>query len=212
MNPKEIHYENLAETMIKQLEKRNMKGYYCKNASDAATLALSLVQPNQTVAFGGSMTLNEIDLIDKLNSRSDIHLLNRNTAKTPQEAETIMFQSFQSDCYFMSTNAITTQGELINVDGNGNRVASLICGPKKVVVIAGINKVVPTVEDGLRRIHLLAAPANCVRLNCKTPCSKTGICLDCHSDDCICANTVITRHSRKKDRILVILVGEELGY
>ena len=212
MNPKDIYNEHLADSIMKQLDKRNMKGYFCRNASDAVTLALSLVQPNQTVAFGGSMTLNEIGLINKLSSRSDIHLLNRNTAKTPQEAEAIMYQSFQADCYFMSTNAITTQGELVNIDGNGNRVASLIFGPKKVIVIAGMNKVVPNVEDGIRRVHLVASPANCVRLNCKTPCSKTGICLDCHSEDCICANTVVTRHSRKKDRIQVILVGEELGY
>lgn len=212
MNPKDLHYQNQAETIIKQLEKRNMKGFYCRHSSDAVTLALSLVQCNQTVAFGGSMTLSEIGLLEKLNCRSDIRFLNRNLAKTTQEAEAIMFQSFQSDCYFMSTNAITTQGELINIDGNGNRVASLIYGPKKIIIIAGMNKVVPTVEDGIRRIHLIAAPTNCNRLNCKTPCYKTGVCSDCHSDDCICANTVITRHSRKKDRIQVILVGEELGY
>ena len=112
----------------------------------------------------------------------------------------------------MSTNAITKEGELINVDGVGNRVACLINGPEHVLVITGMNKVVPTVEDGIRRVRNIAAPPNSIRVGSKTPCSVTGFCSDCQSDDCICSQTVITRRSMKPGRITVILVGEEYGF
>ena len=112
----------------------------------------------------------------------------------------------------MSTNAITTDGQLVNIDGTGNRVAALIWGPKQVIVLAGMNKVCPTLEDAYRRVKNIASPPNCIRLNRKTPCAATGICGDCLSPDCICSQTVLTRRSGIPGRIKVILIGEQLGY
>ena len=206
------NYENQAKTVIKALEKRNMRGYYCPDCATAVKLADELVPKNATASFGGSMTLSESGVMDMLKNRDDIHLIDRSKAKTPEETKQMYRDAFSSDVYFMSTNAITLDGELINIDGNGNRVAALIYGPDKVVMIVGMNKLVSTVEDAVNRVRDIAAPANGVRLNKQTPCTTTGFCHDCFSPECMCSHTVITRRCYTADRIHVILVGESLGY
>lgn len=205
-------YEVQAATIIKALEKRNMKGYYCPDCASAVKQASELIPDGASVSFGGSMSLGESGVMDMLRSRTDIRLLDRSKAKTPEETKKLYHDALSSDVYFMSSNAITLDGELINIDGNGNRVAALIYGPERVVLIVGMNKVTPTVEDGIRRVHNIATPANCIRLNKQTPCAATGVCHDCLSPDCICSQTVITRRSSVPERIIVILVGEALGY
>ncbi|MGN0345012.1 MAG: lactate utilization protein [Lachnospiraceae bacterium] len=205
-------YEQQAQSVIKALEKRNMRGYYCSDCASAVNLADELIPANATVAFGGSVSVNESGVMDMLQERSDIHLIDRSKAKTPEETKQMYRDAFSSDVYFMSTNAITMDGELINIDGNGNRAAALIYGPDKIVMIVGMNKLVSSVEEGINRIHNLAAPANGVRLNKQTPCAVTGFCHDCLSPDCMCSHTVITRRCYTPDRIHVILVGETLGY
>lgn len=205
-------YEVQAATIIKALEKRNMKGYYCPDCAAAVKQAGELISGGATVAFGGSMSLSECGIMDMLRNRPDIRLLDRSKAKTPGEARQIYHDALNSDVYFMSSNAITLDGELVNIDGTGNRVAALIYGPERVVLIVGMNKVVPAVADGIRRVHNIATPANCIRLDKQTPCAATGVCHDCLSPDCICSQTVITRRSGVPDRIHVILVGEPLGY
>ena len=141
--------------------------------------------------------------------RDDYEYIDRKSAKTPEESRALYGRIVTADYFLMSTNAITREGELINVDGVGNRVACLINGPEHVLVIAGMNKVVPTLEDGIRRVRNIAAPPNSILVGSKTPCSVTGFCADCQSEDCICCQTVITRRSMKPGRITVILVGEE---
>lgn len=205
-------YEVQAKTIIKALEKRNMKGYYCEDCASAVKLAEELVPAGSTVSFGGSMSLSDCGVMDMLRNRSDIRLIDRSKAQTPEETKQMYRDSFSADVYFMSTNAITLDGELINIDGNGNRVAALIYGPDKVVMVVGMNKLVSTVEDGINRVSDIAAPANGVRLNKQTPCAVTGFCHDCLSPDCMCSHTVITRRCFTPDRIHVILVGETLGY
>lgn len=205
-------YENQANTVIKALEKRNMRGYFCEDCASAVKLAEELVPAGSTVSFGGSMSLSESGVMDMLKNRNDINLIDRSKAQTPEETRQMYRDSFSADVYFMSTNAITLDGELINIDGNGNRVAALIYGPDKVVIIAGMNKLVSTVEDGINRVSDIAAPANGVRLNKHTPCATTGFCHDCFSPECMCSHTVITRRCGTPDRIHVILVGEALGY
>lgn len=212
MNPKETYYERCADTLIEKLKKRRMDGFYCKTKEEAAALALSFLQEGDTVSFGGSMTLAETGLLDCLRTKKDISLLDRSAAKTPKEVEEIYAKTFFADAYFMSTNAITLDGELVNIDGNGNRAAALIWGPRQVIILAGMNKVCPTLTDAYRRAKEIAAPPNCVRLNKKTPCAATGSCGDCYGDDCICSQTVITRRSGAPGRIKVILIGEVLGY
>lgn len=212
MEPKKIFYENQAKTIIENLQKRHIEGCYCPTEVDAVQKAMELVAPGSSVSFGGSMTLSESGIMDALTKRDDITLLDRSKASTPEETQKIYRDVFSCDCYLMSTNAITLDGELVNIDGNGNRVAALIFGPAKVIIACGMNKVTKNVEEAISRVHNIAAPPNCNRLGLKTPCAMTGKCADCLSPDCICSQTVITRYSRTPGRIQVLLIGEELGY
>lgn len=211
MTPKQITYENQGSTIIKALAKRNITGHYFHTSIEAVNFINSFIQDNSSVTWGGSMTINEIGLLDQLHNR-ELNLLDRSSAKSSEEIGIIYREAFNADYYLMSTNAITMDGKLVNIDGNGNRVAALIFGPKQVLVVAGINKISLDEAAGIQRAHNIAAPKNTVRLNSKTPCSTNGQCYDCLVEDCICCHTVITRNSRHKNRIHVILIGEELGY
>ncbi|MCD8152187.1 MAG: lactate utilization protein [Clostridiales bacterium] len=212
MTPKQQYYENTANTIIRNLEKRRMEGYYCPTAAKAADLAMSLIQAGATVGTGGSMTLEECGIMERLRAREDITFLDRAAGKTPEEVTDLLHRMLLGDVLLMSTNAITLDGELVNIDGSGNRLAALCYGPEKVIVVAGINKVAPDIPSAYRRVKDIAAPPNCVRLEKNTPCSHTGRCGECLGDDCICSQIVITRRSHVAKRICVILVGEELGY
>lgn len=212
MTPAETYYENLAKTTMKNLEKRHFECHYCKTAEEAVTLASELVPSDSTVSFGGSMTLAESGMADALRQRDDITLLDRSKAGTPEEVKEIYHKSLNADYYFMSSNAITAEGELVNIDGTGNRVGALIYGPEHVIILAGMNKVSPTLEEAVSRIKNVASPLNANRLNRNTPCAATGLCADCLGPDCICSHTVITRKSAPEKRIKIILIGEPLGY
>jgi L-lactate utilization protein LutB len=211
MTPRKEYYENTSKTLIKQFEKRRIEAYYCDDKEQAKRKILELIADGSTVSWGGAMTLREIDLFDSLKN-GNYNLLDRSTASTSEEVAEIYHKALSSDYYLMSSNAITLDGKLVNIDGNGNRVDALIYGPRNVIVVAGMNKVVLDEDAALKRVRNEASPINTVRLNMKTPCSITGKCADCLSDDCICCQTVITRMSRVPNRIKVILVGEELGY
>lgn len=212
MTPAETYFENLAKTTMKNLEKRHFECHYCKTAEEAVTLASELVPSDSTVSFGGSMTLAESGMADALRQRDDITLLDRSKAGTPEEVKEIYHKSLNADYYFMSSNAITAEGELVNIDGTGNRVGALIYGPEHVIILAGMNKVSPTLEEAVSRVKNVASPLNANRLNRNTPCAATGLCADCLSPDCICSHTVITRKSAPEKRIKIILIGEPLGY
>lgn len=211
MSVKKEYYENLAKTVLKGLEKRFMEGYYCETKEEAKELALSLIPDGSSASFGGSMTLEETGILKELRTRTDITLYDRASASNREEVEQILHDALSCDYYLMSSNAITTDGELVNIDGNGNRVAALIYGPKNVIIVAGMNKIAKNVEEGMSRVRNTASPQNCIRLNIPTPCSKTGMCANCISHT-ICDQIVITRASRVPKRIKVILVGEELGF
>lgn len=212
MTPKQQYYENTAKTILKTFDKRGFEGCYCATCEEAVEKALSYVEPGMSVSFGGSMSLAESRTMDALKARDDITLLDRSEAKTPEEIKDIYHRALCCDCYFMSTNAITLDGELVNTDGTGNRVAALVYGPDNVVILAGMNKVASNLEEAHLRVKNVASPPNCIRLNRNTPCAATGKCHDCFSDDCICSHTVVTRRCAQKGRIKIILVGEELGY
>lgn len=201
-----------AETIIKNLEKRNMEGYFVQTKEEAVRLIMErFLTPGKSVCFGGSVTLSESGLMDAL-KQGECIVYDRTAAKTPEETREMKANMINSDYFLMSTNAITLDGELVNIDGYANRVSFLCYGPDQVIVLAGMNKVVSSVEDGIRRVRDMASPPNTVRLNKNTPCAKTGRCGDCYSDDCICSQIVITRRSGVKNRIRVVLVAEELGY
>lgn len=212
MDPKKEYYAKIAETIIKNLKLRRMEGYYCETAKDALNLVMGMLPSESSVSFGGSMTLAETGILDKLRSRTDITLYDRSTCTTPEEIQAVYRQAFSCNSYLMSTNAITVNGELINIDGNANRVAALCYGPDQVIVVAGVNKIVSDVESGYKRVKDIASPQNGIRLERNTPCSINGKCGDCWGDGCMCSQTVITRRSSIVNRIKVVLVGETLGY
>lgn len=211
MTPVQTYYENLAASMIKKMEKRGFEGYYCPDSKSAVEKALSLMETGSTISWGGSMTLVETGLLQELDPEK-YNILDRDKYTTPEEKKECYRKAFAADYFLMSTNAITADGELVNVDGNGNRVAMLVYGPEHVILMVGMNKVEPNLQAAIDRVHAKAAPPNALRLGLKTPCALTGSCADCLSPDCICAQTVITRYNRSKGRIKVILIGETLGY
>ncbi len=212
MDNRKLYYEKLAATVIAGLAKRQMDGYYFPTAKEAKEKALSMVTENALVSFGGSMTLVQTGLLDELKSTPSIRLIDRGKASTEEEIDRAYRQSFLADAYFMSSNAITSDGVLVNIDGRGNRVAALIYGPKEVIILAGMNKITPSVEEAVSRVRNAATPPNCIRLSKQTPCAATGACSDCLSSDCICNQIVITRRSGVKGRIKVLLIGESYGF
>ncbi|MGN0437854.1 MAG: lactate utilization protein [Lachnospiraceae bacterium] len=209
---KKTFYKNQAESIIHKLKARKMDGYYCDTITEAEKKVLELIgEPGKSVGYGGSMTIDDSDLKSKI-AAAGHDLIEREKLNQTSEGEAeCKSRLINADTFLMSTNAITLDGELINIDGIGNRVAFLIYGPKQVIVIAGMNKVVANVEDGIRRVRNFASPPNTVRLNCDTPCAVTGQCADCLTNS-ICCQIVTTRVSRIPGRIKVILVGEALGY
>ena len=211
MNPRQMHYETLAGTIIKNLARRRMEGYYCATVEDAEKMAFSFLTPGCTVSFGGSMTLEDTGMLTALRHDPGITLLDRAQAKTPEETKKIYHDALSSDFYFMSTNAITKDGELVNIDGTGNRLAALCFGPKQVLVLCSAGKIQPPTETAVSRARNTAAPANALRFGGKTPCAADGLCHNCLSPDCICNQILLTRACRPAGRIHVFLIGEELG-
>lgn len=211
MSVKNDYYKTKAENLIKNFARRNIEGYFAESSEAARKKVLELIKENSSVSWGGSMTLKEIGVFPKLKA-GDYKLLDRATAKNSAEKEAIYHQALNADYYLMSSNAITQSGKLVNVDGNGNRLAALIYGPKNVIIVAGMNKVTVDEESAVKRVRNQAAPANSIRLEQNTPCAKTGYCNSCQVEDTICCQTVITRRSRQDGRIKVILVAEELGF
>lgn len=211
MTPLEKYYSIKGNKVVIAMEKRNMEAYYCNTKENALKKAMEIIATGSIVSWGGSQTISQIGLIDEL-KRGNYNLLDRDLAKTPEQANDIYRKAFYADYYLTSSNAITIDGKLINMDGNGNRVAAIMYGPKNVIVILGMNKIESDESQAIKRVRSIAAPINAIRLNKNTPCVSTGNCHDCKEDDCICCNLVITRMSKIKNRIKVIIVGEELGY
>ncbi len=203
-------YDKLGQSVVKALNGRYFEAYYCPDMQAACEKLLSLIPETDTVAWGGSQTLAEIGAQDALRMRGQ-SLIDRDTAKTPEERNTLMRQALTADTFLMSSNAITEDGQLVNMDGNGNRVAALIYGPRQVIVVAGLNKVAKDLEAAIARVRGTAAPTNAQRFNINTPCKVTGTCADCKCPDSICANMVVTRLCKPNGKIKVILVGENLG-
>ena len=198
----------LAQKVIKGLQSRNMSGYYAPDKEAALSLALSLIPVGSTVTMGGGMSVHEIGLVDALKS-GDYRFIDRDAVEDKRAA---MLAAYDADVFLASCNAITEDGVLVNIDGNSNRVSAIAQGPKKVLFIVGMNKVCPDPDAALKRARNVAAPTNAQRFGLSTPCAKTGSCMDCKSPDTICCQFLITRFSRHKDRIHVILVNDSLGF
>ena len=200
--------DKLAEKIIAGLASRNMSGYYVHSKEEALNKALALIPEGSSVTKGGSMSVLEIGL-DKALREGNYSYCDRDAAADKRAAELF---AYSADVYLGSTNAITEDGVLINIDGNSNRVSAYAYGPKKLILIVGMNKVVADVDAAMKRARNEAATINVQRFGLNTPCSKTGACIDCKSPDTICCQFLITRFSRHKDRIHVILVNDNLGF
>lgn len=203
--------ELLGATVIKNLAKRNMEAYYCATKEEALQKALELIPETDVVTWGGSVTIEEIGLLAAVKERNPV--IDRDTATSLEEKVELMRKGLTCDTFIMSTNAMSEDGVLVNIDGNGNRVASLIFGPKQVVIIVGVNKITKDLDSAVARARSTAAPVNAQRFaGIRVPCAQTGVCANCNAPDCMCCQVVITRHSRQAGRIKVIIVGENLGF
>lgn len=209
--PVQMRYDKAGPKVAAALEKRHFQAQYVSTREEAVQQLLQWVGLDDVVSWGGSETLKVIGAQEAVR-QAGRKLIDRDTAKTPQERVEMMRQALLCDTFLMSSNAVTEDGQLVNLDGNGNRVGALCYGPRQVIVVVGMNKVVPTVKDAVSRVRHTAAPANVQRFaGNRTPCMETGLCADCVSEDCICAQLVISRVCRPAGRIRVILVGEDLG-
>ena len=198
----------LAQTVIKGLKSRNMSGYYATNREEALSIALSLIPEGSTATMGGGMSVYEIGLVDKLKT-GNYHFIDRDAIADKRAA---LLAAYDADVFLASANAITNDGILVNIDGNANRVSAIAQGPKKVILIVGMNKVCDNLDGAMKRARNVAAPINAQRFGLSTPCTKTGTCMDCKSPDTICCQFLITRFSRHPERIHVILVNDSLGF
>lgn len=201
----------LGERIIKGLESRNMEGFYAETKEEALQKALELIPEGSTVAWGGSMSVAEIGL-KKVICEGNYKAFNRDDAPNREEKRKIELASYDADFFLASANAISEDGVMVNVDGFGNRVSAIAAGPRNVLMIVGMNKVVKDVENAVSRARNEAAPVNVQRFGLDTPCAKSGVCFDCKSPDCICCQILITRFSRVPKRIKVILVNDVLGF
>ena len=211
--------ESIKQT-IKALTANNMEPFYVKTKEEAKELVSSLLTKGETVSCGGSVTLAETGIFNMLKN-GDYNFLDRSKeGLTLEDVNKIYRDTFSADTYLTSTNALTENGELINVDGNANRVSAITFGPKNVIVVVGANKIVKNIEDGIKRVKQIAAPLNTKRLGKNTPCSKTGVCVGingsladgCNSPDRICCDYVISAYQRQKNRTKVVICEESLGY
>ena len=213
MNPAtKKRYDLLGPRVAEACRRRNFEAYYCADKEEVLSLLLSLIPKDHTVSWGGSETLFELGVIEAV-KENGYAVIDRATASSPEERIELMRKALLSDTYLMSANAVSEEGTLVNVDGNGNRVAAMMFGPKSVIAVVGMNKVVRDTDAAILRARTIAAPMNIQRFDAlNTPCKASGFCADCKSADCICSYVTVTRMCRPKGRIKVIFVGENLGF
>ena len=211
MTPQEQRNELLAKTIIKNLQRRHIEGFYCPSGEEAVKKVSELIADGSTVTWGGTMTVRDLGIPEHLKSRGTLEVIDRDLAETLEERQAMYLRAFSADVYLSSVNAISEDGVIVNIDGAGNRVAAITWGPKKVIFVIGLNKVTQTVEAALSRARGTASPINSARFDIKTPCKADGVCHNCNSPECICNYVHFLRNS-PKGRHTVILVGENLGY
>ena len=210
--PKEIFYEKRGAQLVKNLKSRHFDAYYCATKEGALAKALELIPEGSSVGWGGTMTAVGMGLLDALRN-GNYKALDRDKCATMEEREQLQRQVFFADAFVTGANALSLDGQMVNIDGTGNRVAPIIYGPKSVIVVAGMNKVEDTLADAMTRARTIAAPMNKQRFEAlQTPCAVTGSCADCKSVQSICNQIVITRNCRPEGRIKFIIIGEDMGF
>lgn len=212
MTPNEQRNERLGAKMVKAMQRRHFDAYYCATASEAKAKVNELIPDGACVTWGGTMTVRDMDIPKMLQERGTLKVWDRDKVETPEEKQEMYLRAFQADYYLSSANAITEDGVIVNIDGNGNRVAAITWGPQHVIFVVGMNKVAQDPEAALKRARSTAAPINAARFDIQTPCQLDGQCHNCNSPQSICNYIHFLRNSSKPGRIIVILVGENLGY
>lgn len=208
--PKQMYYEKRGQILVKNLQARHFEAYYCADKEAALKKALELIPEGSSVGWGGTMSCAQIGLMQALRA-GNYRPMDRALAKTPEEQEQMMREMLLADVFLTSANGMSLDGQMVNIDGTGNRVAAIVYGPKSIIVVAGMNKVEDTLEAAVTRARTVAAPMNNQRFGNDNPCSVTGACGNCKNEKCICNQILITRNCRPVGRIKFILVGEELG-
>lgn len=203
--------QKLAKRAVENFKKRHFDAYYCETKADALKTALSLIPEDHTVSWGGCMSMVEIGLAEALTDRGQ-PILDRAKAQTPEESREMMRSALLCDSYILSANGASLDGQLVNIDGNGNRVAALCYGPRQILVILGVNKLAPDLDGAIKRARSIAAPTNAQRFDVSTPCKQTGSCADCLCPDSICCQIIITRLCRPAGRIKLLVIAEDLGF
>ena len=209
--PMEWHRETLGKKVCEALKKNKFSSEYLPTAAETRSRVLELINPGSSVGFGGSMTISALDLTGELEKRG-CTILDHGKAPTLEAKTAIRQKQLTCDCFLCSSNAVTLDGQLINIDGTGNRVAAMIYGPKQVILVVGYNKITSDLNSALERIELLAAPVNNKRLNLPNPCTKNGTCMDCSSDSRICNVTTILHKKPTQSNLTILVVGEDMGY
>ena len=210
-DPRQLYYNKRGEILVKNLKSRHFDAYYCENKEDALAKAIELIPKGASVAWGGALSADQIGLTEAVRS-GNYHVIDRSAGKTPEEQKEIVKNWLFSDVFLTGANALSLDGQMVSIDGTGNRVAAICYGPDTVLVSAGMNKVEDTLDAAINRARTVAAPMNKQRFQNLTPCGITGVCADCKSEGCICNQIVITRHCRPVGRIKFIIVGEDLGF
>ena len=208
---KSLFYKKRGEILVKNLQSRHFDAYYCATKEEALSKALDLIPKDATVGWGGAYSAMQIGLMDALN-KGPYRTIDRDKCKTQEEKQQAAKDCFSADVFLTGANALSLDGQMVNIDGNGNRIGAVIYGPTSVLVIAGMNKVEENLDAAIRRARTVEAPINEQRFLGNTPCAVTGVCADCKSENCICNHIVVTRHCRPVGRIKFILVGEDLGF
>ena len=211
LTQRKMQYDKAGAKVAEALNKRYFEAYYCSDRAAALEKILELIPQDHVVSWGGAATVDELGVKEALRQRGQA-VIDRDTAKDAQERQQMLKQALTCDTFLMGSNAISADGQLVNIDGTGNRVAALCFGPTQVVVVAGMNKVVGDLDGAMRRAREVAAPMNAQRFPLKTPCVANGLCGDCKGPDSICAQIVTTRLCKPAGRIKVVLVGEDLGF
>ena len=205
------YYEKRAQVLVKNLKSRHFEAYYCPDSASALAKALELIPEGASVGWGGALSAQQIGLIDAVKS-GNFAAIDRDAATTPEERTQALKRCLTADVFLCGANALSLDGQMVNIDGTGNRVAAIAYGPDTILVIAGMNKVCDTLDDAVTRARTVAAPMNKQRFPFETPCEVTGACADCKSEESICNQILITRNCRPAGRIKFVLVGEELGF
>lgn len=211
LTPRKMQYDKAGPKVAEALNKRYFEAYYCSDRAAALEKILELIPQDHVVSWGGTATVDELGVKEALRQRGQA-VIDRDTAKDAQERQQMLKQALTCNTFLMGSNAISADGQLVNIDGTGNRVAALCFGPTQVVVVAGMNKVAGDLDGAMRRAREVAAPMNAQRFPLKTPCVANGLCGDCKGPDSICAQIVTTRLCKPAGRIKVVLVGEDLGF